>query len=48
VRTVFQELFTRLRDIRVPDGARPERGENTLVIALQHLPAVFTPESALR
>jgi cytochrome P450 len=43
LKVVFEELFRRLRDVRVPEGARPERGDSTLVIALQHLPAVFTP-----
>jgi cytochrome P450 len=42
VKTVFQELFRRLPDIRVADGARRSRGESSLVIAIQHLPAVFT------
>jgi cytochrome P450 family 142 subfamily A polypeptide 1 len=44
---VFEELFRRLHDIHVPDGVVPPRGENTLVIALQHLPAVFTPAKTL-
>jgi len=44
VKTVFQELFRRLPDIRVPDGAGRTRGDSSLVIALQHLPATFTPE----
>jgi cytochrome P450 family 142 subfamily A polypeptide 1 len=48
IRAVFEQLFRRLHDIHVPDGARVPRGENTLVIALQHLPAVFTPEKTLR
>ena len=43
VKLVFQELFRRLPDIRVPDGGSRQRGENTLVISLQHLPTVFTP-----
>ena len=43
VKVVFQELFRRLADIRVADGARLDRGDSSLVIALQHLPAVFTP-----
>jgi hypothetical protein len=42
VKTVFQELFRRLPDIRVAEGARRRRGESSLVIAIQHLPAVFT------
>jgi cytochrome P450 family 142 subfamily A polypeptide 1 len=48
IRVVFDELFQRLHDIHVPEGASVPRGENTLVIALQHLPAVFTPDKALR
>jgi Cytochrome P450 len=43
VKTVFQALLRRLPDIHVPEGAHRTRGESTLVIALQHLPAVFTP-----
>lgn len=43
VKTVFQELFRRLPDIRVPDDAHRTRAQSSLVIALQHLPAVFTP-----
>jgi cytochrome P450 len=46
IKVVFQELFARLPDIRAAEGAVPVRGDNTLVIALQHLPAVFTPERA--
>jgi len=43
IKVVFTELFRRLADIRVPDGAAVDRGSSTLVIALQHLPAVFSP-----
>jgi cholest-4-en-3-one 26-monooxygenase len=43
VKTVFEELFRRLPDIRVPDGAHRTRGDSTLVIALSHMPGVFTP-----
>ena len=42
VKTVYQELFRRLPDIRVPDGSHRTRGSSSLVISLQHLPAVFT------
>jgi cholest-4-en-3-one 26-monooxygenase len=45
IRVVFEELFRRLSDIRVADGAPLDRGDSSLVLALQHLPAVFTPES---
>jgi cytochrome P450 family 142 subfamily A polypeptide 1 len=45
VMVVFQELFARLRDIRVKDGAAVERGDNALVLAIEHLPAVFTAGS---
>jgi cytochrome P450 len=41
--TVFQELLTRLPDITVPAEAAPSRGDSTLVLALNHLPATFTP-----
>ena len=43
VKTVLQELFRRLPDITVAEGARRRRGQSSLVIAIQHLPAVFTP-----
>lgn len=44
VRVVFEELFRRLSDIRVPEGATQQRGNSSLVLSLEHLPAVFTPE----
>jgi cytochrome P450 len=44
VRVVFEELFKRLGDIRVEEGAMPQRGNSSLVLSLEHLPAVFTPE----
>ncbi len=44
VRVVFEELFRRLGDIRVPAGTVPERGDSALVLSVAHLPAVFTPE----
>ena len=43
VKVVFEELLRHLPDLRVPDGAAPERGESSLVLALSKLPAVFTP-----
>jgi cholest-4-en-3-one 26-monooxygenase len=46
VRVVFEELFRRLGDIRVPEGTVPERGDSSLVLSVAHLPAVFTPERA--
>jgi cytochrome P450 len=46
VRVVFEELFERLTDIRVPDGTTRQRGHSSLVLSLEHLPAVFTPEPA--
>ena len=45
VRVVFEELFRRLSDIRVADGTEPRRGDSSLVLSLEHLPAVFTPEA---
>ena len=42
---VFTELFARLRDIRAVDPETMERGDSSLVLALNRLPAVFTPES---
>jgi cytochrome P450 len=46
VRVVFEELFRRLGDIHVPEGTTPQRGASSLVLSLEHLPAVFTPEAA--
>jgi cholest-4-en-3-one 26-monooxygenase len=42
---VFTELFARLRDIRAVAPDAIERGDSSLVLALNRLPAVFTPES---
>ncbi len=42
VKLVFQELLARFPDMRIDDDAPLERGESSLVIALQHLPATFT------
>jgi cholest-4-en-3-one 26-monooxygenase len=42
---VFTELFARLRDIRAVDPDTVDRGDSSLVLALNRLPAVFTPES---
>ena len=41
VKLVFQELLARLPDIVIDPGAQLDRGESSLVIALQHLPASF-------
>jgi cholest-4-en-3-one 26-monooxygenase len=43
VTTVFQELLERLPDITVPVDIAPSRGDSSLVLALNHLPASFTP-----
>jgi cytochrome P450 family 142 subfamily A polypeptide 1 len=44
VKIVFEELFRRLGDIRLADAQAPvARGDSALVLAIQHLPAVFTP-----
>jgi cytochrome P450 family 142 subfamily A polypeptide 1 len=42
VKLVFQELLGRLPDIVIDPDAQLDRGESSLVIALQHLPATFT------
>ncbi len=42
VKLVFQELLARFPDIKIDDDAPLRRGESSLVIALQHLPATFT------
>jgi cytochrome P450 len=39
VKTVFQELFSRLPEITVPEGVVTGRGESSLVLALQDVPA---------
>jgi cytochrome P450 family 142 subfamily A polypeptide 1 len=46
IKVVFEELFRRLRDIRAVDTETLDRGDSTLVLALNRLPAVFTPETA--
>ncbi|MDQ1386179.1 MAG: cholest-4-en-3-one 26-monooxygenase [Actinomycetota bacterium] len=43
IRILLEELFTRLPDIHVPVGVDAERGANSLVTTIQHLPVVFTP-----
>jgi cytochrome P450 family 142 subfamily A polypeptide 1 len=43
IRILLEELFTRLPDVRVAPGARPERSPNSLVTTVDHLPVVFTP-----
>jgi cytochrome P450 family 142 subfamily A polypeptide 1 len=45
ITVVFEELFGRLRDIQAVDPHALDRGNSTLVLALNSLPAVFTPES---
>ena len=45
VRVVFEELFRRLGDIHVAEGHAAQRGNSSLVLSLEHLPAVFTPEA---
>ena len=47
LRVAFEELFRRLPDIRIPEGAPLDRGDSSLVLAINHLPAVFTPEHAV-
>jgi cholest-4-en-3-one 26-monooxygenase len=45
LKVVFEELFKRLGDIRAKDPATLSRSDSTLVLAMNKLPAVFTPES---
>ena len=45
LKVVFEELFRRLGDIRVKDPATLSRSDSTLVIGIDTLPAIFTPES---
>ncbi len=42
IKVVYQELFSRLPDITVPEGMAAKRGDSTLVLALNELPATFT------
>jgi cytochrome P450 family 142 subfamily A polypeptide 1 len=42
IKVVYEELFRRLPDIHVPDDETRTRGDSTLVLAMEHLPAVFT------
>jgi len=43
IRILLEELFTRLPDLHVPEGAHETRGPNSLVTTIQHLPVEFTP-----
>jgi cytochrome P450 family 142 subfamily A polypeptide 1 len=43
IKVVFEELFKRLRDIRAKDALPFDRHDNALVLAIKHLPALFTP-----
>ena len=42
IRILLQELLTRLPDIHVPAGADADRGANSLVTTIQHLPVEFS------
>ncbi|MGH9212374.1 MAG: cytochrome P450 [Acidimicrobiales bacterium] len=46
IKVVFEQLFARLGDIRVKHPGTLSRGDSTLVLFIDRLPAVFTPESA--
>jgi len=43
IRILLEELFARLPDIHVPPGVDAERGPNSLVTTISHLPVEFTP-----
>lgn len=43
IRIVFEELFRRLRDIRIPEGERPSRDEQAMFLAYDRVTAIFTP-----
>ncbi|MCC7075635.1 MAG: cytochrome P450 [Acidimicrobiia bacterium] len=46
LRVVFEEMFARFPDMRSKEPGIPfQRGPSSLVMSIQHLPAVFTPES---
>ena len=46
LKIVFERLFARLRDIRLKDPTTLDRHDHTLVLAIKHMPAVFTPVTA--
>ena len=46
VRTVFETLFRRFHDLRLAEGASPDRSPSSLVLGISRLPAVFTPQPA--
>lgn len=46
IKVVFEELFRRLADIRVKPDAEVRRADNALVLAIEHLPAIFTPTAS--
>ena len=43
IRILLEELLTRVPDIHVPDGVDADRGANSLVTTIHHLPVEFTP-----
>lgn len=43
VKVVYEELLARLGDIRAADPATVRRNRSTLVVGIEHLPAVFAP-----
>lgn len=43
IKIVFEQLFRRLGDIEVADLDGLRRADHTLVLAIEHLPAIFTP-----
>jgi len=43
IKTVFEELFERLPDIRLLEPNRVERSPNALVVGYERLPSTFTP-----
>jgi len=43
IRVMFEELLTRLRDLRLAQGTRPERIPNAFVRGFKSLPVEFTP-----
>ncbi|CAN5676587.1 steroid C26-monooxygenase Cyp142 [soil metagenome] len=43
VKIVFQQLLSRLSDIRAVEPHKVHRSRSTLVVGIEHLPAIFTP-----
>lgn len=45
IKTVYQELFSRLPDMKVKPGTTHSRADSTLVLGLTDIDGIFTPET---